>query len=536
VPTEIKIDPINDFQIEVLKSTYRHQCGSGGYGNGKTYVFCAKTIILCATFPKYRVAILRRSSTDLSKTTRSTFFKICPPALYNDGKGGDRADYRNYLRLINGSEIFWMHLDTYDENVVRGLEINSAFVDQAEEIDENIYDHLDARIGRWDEAEIPPHLNPDDFPKNDATGKPMPPAYMMIACNPDSYQHWIYRKYHPESHEYRKVRRDKYDRKFSFADTHKMYQAASTDNPALDGEIIDTLLSRDEAFVRRFVEGKWGISEGSIHTVYDDSIIVDPDPQWLKGILEKATLYRILDHGSSSPTCCLWIAAYKNWYLAYREYYQAGLIVSDHRRAITQMSRQFGTNVAERYNGEYADPSIFKKTQEKYGGFWAVSDEYTDVNHDAPAIHWEPADNNEFMTRNRVSEVLRLNPSIEHILTGKSPAPKLYFLKKTESYPEGVEHLIRETQSQKLKQLGTENGKPFFSEDRVKHIPDHAYDCARYFFGTRARYAASSDTVVMDGTFLGERKRVRRNNYIQKQRPSRMRYDKFYKKDGRYNW
>lgn len=429
-----------------------------------------------------------------------------------------------------------MHLDTYDENVVRGLEINSAFVDQAEEIDENIYDHLDARIGRWDQAVIPPHLDPSDFPKNEATGRPMPPSYMMIACNPDAYTHWIYRKYHPDSSEHAKPRKDKYERVFRFSDTHEMYQAASTDNPALDGEIIDTLLQRDEAFVKRFVEGEWGISEGTVHNIDQSSILTNPDPQWLKNILDKATLYRVLDHGATAPTACLWIAAYKDWFLVYREYYQAGLVVSEHRRAITQMSRHIGTNNTERYAGEYADPQIFKKTGEKYGGFWGVADEYSDINLDAPAIHWTPADNNEFMTRNRVNEALRLNTNRKHPITGVSPASRIYFLKKSDAYPEACEHVITETQSQKLKQIGTENGKPIFTEDRVKGIPDHLYDCLRYFLGTRARYHENAEAVPLEGTFLGERKRIKRQNYLNKQRPKYTRYSTHYKKGSIWTW
>jgi len=119
-------------QAEFINITKRHSCFSGGYGNGKSYAASIKALIRLGTFPGYRVAICRYSTVDLKRSTMSTFFKVCPPALYDPKLGGNRADSLNYLRLINGSEVFWMHLDDADEQTVRGLEVNSVVIDQAE--------------------------------------------------------------------------------------------------------------------------------------------------------------------------------------------------------------------------------------------------------------------------------------------------------------------------------------------------------------------------------------------------------------------
>jgi len=129
-----------------------------------------------------------------------TFFKICPRELvarHNEQDG--------YTELKNKSAIYWLHLDKVDKSTLRGLEINSNLTDQAEETEEEVYDVLDGRIGRWDNAEVPSELlkiNPN-WPINNKTGKFLVPSYNMLLCNPDTQFHYIYRKYHPQSVERR---------------------------------------------------------------------------------------------------------------------------------------------------------------------------------------------------------------------------------------------------------------------------------------------------------------------------------------------
>jgi len=84
----------------------------------------------------------------------STFFKLAKPEMWK--YGGKRSDTEKILQLNNGSQVLWMHLnDPESVNVLRGLEINGFFLDQAEEIDVECYDTLTARLGRWDKVEIP---------------------------------------------------------------------------------------------------------------------------------------------------------------------------------------------------------------------------------------------------------------------------------------------------------------------------------------------------------------------------------------------
>ena len=491
MPVKIPISFINDFQKKVFYEDRRNICASGGYGNGKTYVCDAKLIFLASYFNRYRVAIFRRSSTDLFKTTIETFHKICPPELYNEKQGGKRNDHKGYLRLINGSEFLFMHLDQYDENVVRGLEVNAAFIDQAEEVEENIASHLDSRVGRWDEA-TPPEVDKPKYKLNPKTGKFIVPTFLLLGCNPDSTEHWIYRDYHPDSPELYVEHEDTITgQKYTLNDTHVMHQAKSTDNPALSQELIRTLTRKDEAFVKRFVEGEWGITRGTLHHLHHDSILkYDELPLGLiQEVTLKGTLYRTMDFGATAPLCVLWFAAYKDWIFCYREYYLAGTLISKHREHIANASVLPGTTNAERYNGEFADPSIFAKTMQRKNGFWSVADEFTDTELEGgPPIHWQPANNDEYMTRNRLDELLEIDPEITHPVTGEKGAPRLYFIEHSGIYREGANEIIKQLRNQKRKQVGTSQGEALFSDERDPTVADHAYDCLRYLVGTRPDY------------------------------------------------
>src|SRR5208282_4844915 len=132
----------------------RNQCFSGGFNNGKTFDGCLKGSTLLLTFPNYRMAICRQTFKDLKVTTMQTFFKLLPSGVVQS-----HNDQDGFTTFRNGSAIYWLHLDKVDESTLRGLEINSVLVDQAEEMDEKVYDVLDSRIGRWDGAIVPQDLS-----------------------------------------------------------------------------------------------------------------------------------------------------------------------------------------------------------------------------------------------------------------------------------------------------------------------------------------------------------------------------------------
>lgn len=472
---DIEVSFRNEPQRRVYYSRARNLCFSGGFNNGKTFIGCLKAITLLLTYPKYKVLICRQTHADLKKTTAETFYKLLPPQLIAHE---DRQN--NMTTLINGSVVIWQYLDKVDESTLRGLEINMVLVDQAEEVEEKVYDVLDARVGRWDGAQVPDHLlcKYPNWPKS-PTGKYIVPSYHLLLCNPDTEFHWIFRKFHPESME---------------KDPDYEYISGEWDPNLGSEETYKQALKHDKEWVDRFVRGEWGSSGAAIHKLNKMGIL-QYSPELIEKIINKGNLFRALDHGDSSPTCCLWVAAFEGVYIFYREYYVASRVVSYHRRAISDLSGD------EHYSASYADPQIFKKTNQKDGGFWSIQDEYIDTALEAPALHWLPADNNEFATRNRINELLKIDARFKHPVTGERPAIGMYFVAKGEGWPNGCFESIKQLGNQRRKSLGTIDGKTIFADDRDDKVTDHAYDPIRYF-------------VAMHGTQPGKVKtKPKRNSF-----------------------
>lgn len=494
-------------------------CVSGGYGSSKTWALCLKALYLSDTYPNNRGVIARKIAKELERTTQSTFFKICPPAAYDPDYGGRRADSENYLRLArSGSEILWLHLDDPDiDGIVRGLEINWFIIDQAEEVSEDVFASLCSRLGRWDKCIVPETTMMMDtgaatleeaqrlWPWKDPTGRPIPPIHAMIACNPDAYTHWIYRRFHPESPDHKAMNIPVLDnggqftgRYTSFEKLHyKMISMKSYENKFLPKQNLAELMTKDSSFIRRFVEAEWGIQEGQIHEVSPLSEI-EGDLETVEYIRRNCTLHRAMDHGDASPTCCLWYGVDRDQNVFfYREYYVPNKLISEHREAITELSRD------ERILYDLADPSIFSKIMQKYGGKWSVADEYSDVVYlpKQSALFWIPADNNELGTRNRINEYLRVDPERIHPITKQRGSPRIFWVKKSDAWPNGCHHSLLQTKSQRRKRIGTDLGKPVFSDERDDTITDHGYDPVRYALASRPPVQSEQAKQYGYGTF-----------------------------------
>lgn len=521
----------SDVQRQVYEYGPAPTCLSGGWGAGKTLVACLKLLTLLDMFPGNRVFIGRRRWEELKKTTMATFFQICPPEAYARGK---RADTDKILRLNNGSEIIWGHMDDPNrETVINGLEINAFLLDQAEEIEEEIFDKLMGRLHRWRGATVPQWLidkeqalGHDWAWRDNETGTPLPPPYALITVNPESELHWVYRRFHPASDEHTA----KIVPQLNPADPHapavmvsykdlgyKMFDMPSTDNKFLSSYNLSNMLTMGKEFVDRFVHGRWGISEGQIHTVSPLSLIPG-DEDFVKDLLTRCDLHRTMDHGDYSPTCCLWWAVDRRSgnVFCYREYYLGNRLVSEHRSTITELSNMYAPQIGERYKHSLADPSMFFKTQQKHGGRWSYADEYCDVVNfpRQTAIFWQPADNNELGTRNRINEYLRVDPNRPHPYfkdeDGKPRlgSPRLFFIERNDQYPHGCHMAIKQTRSARREKLGMVNGRSVFSDERDENVEDHAYDPVRYEIAACPPISKAVDERVRRDSFMAVRQRA----------------------------
>jgi hypothetical protein len=184
---------------------------------------------------------------------------------------------------------------------------------------------------------------------------------------------------------------------------------------------------------------------------------------------------------------------------------QANALISTHRANIAALSK------GERYEQDLADPSIFHQLPMKSGGRWSISDEYADVQSQPrdTAIFWQPADNNELGTRNRINEYLRFDPERIHPVTRVPGAARLFFVKGTDTYPNGVQHILRETRAQRRLKVGTDLGRPIFSDERDPSITDHGYDLLRYAVAARPAVPTAKSNLV-GGTFVRAQRLAKR--------------------------
>jgi phage terminase large subunit len=439
----------------------------GGFGSGKSTALVLKLLYIADKFPGAQIALIRRTSVQLRKTTMSTLLTWLPSdriARFNEQMG--------IIELKNGSKFFLMHLEGEESlGVLKSLELTAAGVDQAEEIDVKALDWLEKRVGRWRGVK---YDFPEDWKWRDQMGQPVAPPWLLLSFNSPGYDHWLWTRFADESPERKKWAERGY----------RLIVASSRDNKFLGKSNLESLLAGGKEFVERYVDAiSWGVSEGLVFNLSQMSIL-DPEEGIIDKIKRGMKLHRSLDHGETAPSCCLWSATdHDNNIFVYREYYEANPLVSYHRQQIHLLSKADNT----RYTSNVADPSIFAKARGRdvaSGPRWSIADEYQDsrLAEKETAIPWLGADNGEEVTRARMREYLRIDPNHRHPITGVRGAPHLYFIKKTAAYPFGCDHVISEIRAQKYVCIGEANdGKQMFSETRDEHVVDHAYDACKYF-------------------------------------------------------
>jgi len=462
--------------------------------SAKTTGAILKTVFLAETYPRSHIAVVRKTYKQLKATTMQSFFQLVDAGHY---KFGARSDQDGYLRLNNGTEVFFIHLDAENSlTMLSGLELNTAFVDQAEEISEKAWDILETRVGRWRYAEVPDAViaryeashDGRPWPYRAIDGHAMPPPYLFATAYATDEIHWLYERFAEESPAWRAHWRER---------GYQARRTESTDNRFALQANIDVLLNKDEAFVRRFVRGLWGNPEGRIFRV-DPLSILEPDPALVAKIRNITLLHRSLDHADSGRTCCLWEGTDgEDNIFVYREYTASGpdQLVSKHRQEITRLSE------GETYRSSLADPSIFHRTRGIQGLMhqrrWSVADEYLDTRILTPdtVIAWAPAENAEAVTRSRLREYLHVDPNHRHPVTGELGSPRLFFLKRTDEYPQGCERVILELKAQKFIQVDEINGRPVYSDERDETVSDDCYDALKYHVVSRPPVASGPKAV-----------------------------------------
>lgn len=416
-------------QRDFILSQAKFACFSGGYGNGKTTAGCLRALAL-SSHPKNFGLIGRMTYPELRDTTRREFFKLCPPEYFEPAHGGEWRKSENHLKLINGSEIIFRHLDDISEKELLSLNLGWFFIDQAEEISERVFMILQSRLRLTD----------------------VPNRYGFLACNPEP-GNWIY-------HRFKKLLDEG-----NLPSDHCLVEAATWENQSnLPDDYIETLRkSYPEEMQKRYIEGLWEVFEGQIFPEFNRRIHVVKPFEIPKG-WEKIIA---IDHGMVNPTAVLWGAIdYDNNIFIYDEYYSPG-IVSQHAKAILEKTNKD----IEDISFWLIDPSTAAKTREKDGMPWSILEEYEDC-----GIYATPANNEVLGGINRVREFMRVDPKRLHPISKQVGAPRLFI------FAQCINLLgeIPQYQWKKLRSVGFRN-----LSERPRDFNDHAIDALRYMIMSR---------------------------------------------------
>ena len=350
-------------QIKLLKSKEYEIGMVTGFAAGKTRGLCAASIYHCVKYPKARALVGRKTFAEMINTVKNPFFHMAYP-MYKAGwfVRPVRWDYRegtNLARFINGSEIIFSNLD--DPVKFRNEEYSAIFVDQAEEIDEELWETLIARV-RWDRV-------PQE-------------GWQVVASANDNGHNWIWKRFvfKPKQHEENPYRcllnlhcmfeaghpdEDGNPRPEVPCATRRFFHATTLENRHnLSPRYLATLLVHPREWQRHFI---YATMEGGAGRLLPDPTIVshfEPPVHWPR--------YRSIDHAMNTACCCVWVAVNpdtgehggvpSNASYVYREYWRENASVDQHAAMIRSLS------AGERILFTVIDRSTYQKNQSRPEG------------------------------------------------------------------------------------------------------------------------------------------------------------------------
>lgn len=422
----------------------RESMFDGGVANGKTTGGLARLLFLANSFPGSRWVVARQTYKTLMQTTYKTWTKICPP----DWIKREPTQTNPEMVMDNGSQILWLHLDSFSLADLMSLEINGAFISQAEEIAPEMWDHLDSRIGRWNQRDWE---------------KPCP-AYLWGECNPNGHD-WIYFRFHPEV-----IGEGHPDRAYFFGETSINKETLDEIAPGY----YEMLMKKPEAWKRRWVFGSRDIFEGAIHPEFKREIqVYDADRFDPFDSLNIKSCWGWMDYGLSAPTCVLLSASTTdNFHFITHEYYRRStpgrtITIRDHATEINKLVRDNRYSV----RGVWADPSIFfESTRDRRTATTSVAQEYREC-----GLYLTRADNNETSSIANLQQLFHVEANLPNPVTGGKGSPRLFISSRCTNLIEQIQ-LQRHAETRNLL-----TGEKEFTEERAQGIPDHAYDPLRYF-------------------------------------------------------
>lgn len=414
------------------KSRNKIQFFGGGFANGKTTALVIKALKLCVAYPGSEGLLGRSTYPKLNDTLRKVFFRWCPPDWIK--KMPTQDDNTCYLK--NGTVVNFRYISQRGKQNVDGSTTSNLLsatydwigIDQVEDPEIVHKDLLDL-MGRL-RGQTPYRPEGEEDPTMPDTG----PRWLMLTANPTS--NWVYRELIKPLQVYQKTGR-KQQQLLLHPQTgipiiDLVEGSTYTNKENLDEDFIHSLEASYRGQMRkRFLEGKWAAYEGLVYQDYDVSVNDLTREQAMTHLwnLQRAN-YKVkaiegFDFGLSSPSCFLF-GFIDDWgrVVILDGYYKRNFHYTQQPGEVARIRAKYA-HLIDVEESIWADPAIFKtKVIEKH------VDTGTPVATllSAAGMECRPASNDIISGVAKVGAYVSAQPTHEHILTGRTPGPLLYFV------------------------------------------------------------------------------------------------------------
>jgi hypothetical protein len=214
-----------------LSGKYNRLCLAGSIRSGKTYDWIAVVLVLSRIFPKSKWLIVRKDWPRLRSTTMEVFNKLCPS---NFVKKKFNPLTREVV-FINGSRVIFMNEapGLNKDQPFRGLYINGAFLDEANELSEETVNAIKSRLGS----------HKDSWTMSVAKQIIYPPALLLLSCNPN--QGWMKEQFYLRA------------QNGTLPERHFFQNITIRENPYITEDDMKEFADWPQELLNRFIDGSW---------------------------------------------------------------------------------------------------------------------------------------------------------------------------------------------------------------------------------------------------------------------------------------
>lgn len=414
-------------QLLFLNCADKEQLYGGAKRGGKSVAISMKAIMLSVLYPGNRGGLFRQDLTDLRDSLLVTFFQVCPSELILE-----HHQTHKQITIDTGAKpsvILYGGLgDAHDVESAKGKEFGWFAIDEPTEVDPEAYRMLLAQLC-W-------KLPDGSFP----------PFMAILGSNPEPG--WVEEKYRRLIEESSDLHPLTTDGKKSFI------RALPRDNPGLPPNWeTDLRIDAPEAWIKKYLDGSWEVSEGQVFKEFDKAthVIDCPSPAFLS----RLKLVASIDHATTGITCMAVDGIDPDGNIfALGEYYEKNRLISDHANGMKTLMDHWVDRCGLRYkvvNNPNPDPTVYPachafeyilidpstqaKTQQRAAELFSNQDEYRRCGIPTVAAY-----NAIEAGVNLFSEYIHVKPTHIHPITLQRGSPSWFMVRGTN--PNGQREIV----------------------------------------------------------------------------------------------